>query len=159
MKSTRELVDRGLQIVAELERLKVEKKEIDEELEKRGLERSAEHVDLKDEDREGKRWLAAGSEKIVPVVFTADKLVGSFAKGSPVHLKILNAAEDQLQTFFKRVEGFENRFDNGKKFRNIAREILGDKAPAFITACLARDKNGVPKSDIKIEWDKAEVKI
>jgi hypothetical protein len=33
--------------------------------------------------------------------------------------------------------------------------ILGESAPIFVDACLARDKNGIPKSQIKVEWDRA----
>src|ERR1035441_3997236 len=76
-----ELVDRGIVVRAELERLKIELKGIEARLQKYGL--NGEHVELKDAEREGRRWLAHGSKLIVPVVFTADKIVGALKEESP----------------------------------------------------------------------------
>ena len=61
-----------------------------------------------------------------------------------------------LREFFKPVRKFENLFDDGKKFRARAADVLDKAAPACLTACLSLDKDGLPKSDIKIEWDKPE---
>ncbi len=147
-------VDRGLAVRAEIKKLAAELKEIETFLETTGLK--AEHEELKDADREGRRWLAHGSEVIVPVVFTADKIVGSFTRDSEQHKKISTASADLLLKFFKPLNGYKNRFDDGKKFRLTADELLGKQAPGFITACLARDKNGTPLSDVKILWDQTE---
>lgn len=146
-------VDRGLEICNTIEKLEVELKLIEERLKAAGL--SGEQVDLVDADREGKQFLAAGTERIVPIIFTADKLVGEFLKDSPKHQTLRMAAHGKLTDFFKPVIGYKNRFDNGKKFRIQAEEILGVRAPAFITACIARDKQGIPKSDIKVCWGDA----
>jgi hypothetical protein len=148
------LVDRGLEIRTQLETLRTELKAIETKLQKAGL--AADHEELKDPDREGRRWLATGTEKRVPVIFTADKLVGTFQESSPTHLKILPVSSGHFEDFFKPIRAFENRYDDGKKFRTRADELLGKDAPRFITACLAVDKHGIPKSDIKVEWDQAE---
>jgi hypothetical protein len=153
------LVDRGIEIRRTLKTLAAELKEIEATLKEHGLKASAAGrvEDLKDADREGRRWLAKGSTAIVPVVFTADMIVGSFTKDSKSHRDIEAVAVGNLREFFKPVNKFENRFDDGKKFRARAMDLLDKAAPAFITACLARDKHGLPKSDIKIEWDQPEV--
>jgi hypothetical protein len=152
--SIKALVDRGLDIRLHIKRLERELGEIEGKLKKAGLEREQEY--LKDEDREGRRWLAQGTTLIVPVVFTADKLLGSFKKDSAAHSTIKTMAGEEFGQFWKLSQTYENRFDNGKRFRKSAEEILGAKAPAFITACLARDKMGVPKSDVKVVWDETE---
>jgi hypothetical protein len=148
------LVDRGLAIRAQLKELNAELKEITESLESFGIDQP--HEDLKDQDREGKRWMAWGSKLIVPIVFTADKILGEFRAGTVLNQKIDRAADGHLREFFKPINKWENLFDDGKKFRARAAELLEAKAPAFITACLARDKHGIPKSDVKILWDDAE---
>lgn len=152
--SIKGLVDRGIEVRAKLKKLKAELDEIEGKLQAAGLER--EHEYLKDDDREGRRWMARGSELVVPVVFTADKIMGSFAYNSPKHSQARAIAGDELKDFYKLKQVMENQFDDGKKFRLQAGEILGPKAPAFITACLARDKFGVPKSDVRVCWDDGE---
>lgn len=148
-------VDRGLAIRKDIKRLQAELKEIEAYLQTEGL--SAPHEDLKDADREGRRWLAHGTDLIVPVIFTADVIVGSFAHSSQTHWRITDApGGGKFLEFFKAVRKFENKFDDGKKFRAAVSDKLGPVAPAFITACLARDKAGLPKSDIKILWDETE---
>jgi hypothetical protein len=154
-------VDRGLAIRGEMDALKKELGEIEERLEAAGLK--GEQIDLVDADREGKQFLAKGTKQIVPVVFTADLLIKSFKFPSAHYTRITSAipegfAESSAQGlggFFTRSVVYESRTDSGKKFRAIAGELLGKDAPKFITACLARDKEGIPKSAIKIEWDRA----
>lgn len=149
-----DLVDRGLEIRKQLKALEAELKQIEEKLKKAG--REGEQVELKDGDREGRRFLARGSRAIVPVLFTSDKLVQSFKTGSPLEEKIRKAAGGFFLDFYKPVNGFETNFDDGKKFRSHARAVLDQGAPAFITACLAKDRYGIPKSDEKLAWDDAE---
>ena len=157
MSSVRQDVDRGLEIREQMEKLKTELKDIETRLQHAALH--GEQVDLQDADREGRQYLATGSERIVPVILTADKIIGEFGRDSQRHLQIMDAIENRtgVLKFFKPVSKFENRFDNGKKFRANAAEVFGELAPAFITACLARDKDGIPKSDIKILWQESEV--
>ena len=148
-------IDRGLEIIGELEKLETELKPIEVRVKHAALH--GEQVELKDADREGKQFLARGSDRSVPVILTADKLISSFAAGSKQHDLISTVAGTRaLNEFFRPIHKFENRFDNGKKFRTRADELLGPAAPAFITACLARDKDGIPKSDIKIMWEETE---
>jgi hypothetical protein len=154
------LVDRGLEIIAARKKLDAELAEINEKLIALGYKAGecGGHEDLKDADREGKRWLAEGTAMIVPVIFTADMIVGSFAQNSDKHNAIALAAGPNFKQFFKPKFIYENRFDSGKKFRAMADEVFAKEAPAFVTACVARDKFGIPKSAVKIEWDKPEVK-
>jgi hypothetical protein len=158
--TTKHLIDRGLQIVHQIDTLKTELDQIETQLEKLAL--AGDHQELKDPDREGRRFLAAGTDKIVPIIFTADKIVASFKENSAVHQTIRVAAIDGLSNshlpdFFKRTVYWENLHKDGKAFRAAALEILGkDKGPTFVTCCLAKDKHGIPKSDTKIDWAKAE---
>jgi glutaredoxin len=147
-------VDRGLEIVEEIELLKEELKKIEGRLTASGLK--GDQVPLEDEDREGRQWIAKGSDKQVPVIFTADAIIGGFADDSPAHLKIKAAAGSSLKEFFKIT--WKNRIEDGKKFRARATELLADKAPQFITACLARDKEGMPKSKIVVAWHETKEK-
>lgn len=155
--SVRADVDRGLQIVGQMAMLEKELDEIEERLEKAGLE--GEQVELVDPEREGRQYLARGSESVVPVVFTADLLVKSFQEDSAVDARIsaaLGCSANLMRRFFKRVVKWETIFDSGKQFRAAAAEILGKTAPDFISACLQRDKHGIPKSQTKIDWSRAE---
>jgi hypothetical protein len=153
MRAIKELVDRGLEIVAAEKALDAELEKIVAELEHHGLEHSAQHEDLADADRDGRRWFANGTEVSVPMIFTADKLVGEVATKSPKRVEIEAAAGRFFRAFFKPVSGYVNLFKDGKQFRKHAHELLGSEAPAFITACVARDKNGIAKSDVKILWN------
>jgi len=149
-------VDRGLEIREHMEKLKIELKDIETRLQHAALH--GEQVDLQDADREGKQYLATGTERIVPVILTADMIVGEFAANSERHHEIQPVAMGLLNKFFKPVNKYENRFDSGKKFRALADELLAKDAPAFITACVARDKTGMAKSAIKVTWDEARQK-
>jgi hypothetical protein len=149
-------VDRGLVVHREMAALEKEKSEIDARLIKAALDRPDKHLDLKDAERGGTRWLATGTEQLVPIIFTDDKLIGSFQTNSPVHEILVVAADGNLRHFFKPINAYKNRFDDGKKFRKLAAELLAESAPAFITACTAKGTDGLPKSDIKIQWDAAE---
>src|ERR1035441_2389770 len=146
-----ELVDRGVVGRAGLERVKNELKGIEARLQKYGL--AGEHVELKDAEREGRRWLAHGSKLIVPVVFTADKIVGSFKSGSPVHERIDKAAEAggrEVEEFFAKATTYENLYEDGKRFRAVVEASMGGQTgPPFITACLAVGKFGIPKAGVE----------
>lgn len=154
------LVDRGVEVVAEIAKLQKELKGIEDALRGIAADRSDQHLPLKAGEREGRQFLARGTALVVPVVFTADKLLGVFQQASKEHTRIARAIPDDQFTeifpvFYKAWSGFENRFDDGQKFRDRAAALLGADAPGFITACLARDKEGLPKSDVKIEWKAA----
>lgn len=153
-----ELVDRGLELRERIKKDTAELRKIEARLKEAGYEagKEGEHETLKDANREGSRWMARGSQRILPVVFTADMIVGSFTRGTDLHKKIEAAAGNHFSVFFKPVSTFENRFDNGVKFRARAHELFDKSAPEFITACLSRDKHGIAKSDVKIAWDDIE---
>lgn len=156
--SLRADVDRGLEIVGKIGELQDELKGIEARLQAAGLQAGTrgEHQPLKDAERDGKCWLARGSTATVPLIFTADKIIGSFAANGARHEAIRAAANGRMLEFFKPVNKFESKFDDGKRFRLAANEILGPQAPAFITACVARDSAGIPKSDVRILWGEAE---
>lgn len=148
-------IDRGVSLVAQIAQLQEELKGIEESIREHARRHPEDHKPLGDEEREGRQYLAKGEGFTVPVVFTADKIVGEFAYQGPKHIAIEKVSGDHFKDFFKPFRGYANRFDDGKKFRDKADELLGENAPAFVTACKSTDKEGIPKSDVKIEWKQA----
>lgn len=149
-------VDTGLSIVAQIDRLKEQLKLIVERLEIAALE--GEQIPLEDDTREGMQYIAQGSQADVPIVITADSITQTFADGSPAHGRIEAAANGRLKDFFKRSVTWKLIARDGKAFRSDASALLGADAPAFISTCLSRDKNGLPKSAVKIEWARADLR-
>lgn len=155
--TTKQAVDRGLKIRAQLKALNKELEAIEAHLEQAALK--GEQIPLEDEDLEGRQFLARGSEKIIPVVLTSDLLVKSFADQSATHKAILEITGERILAFFRPVKTFKTLIDAPKKFRSEAVGTFGQKTgTAFIDACKVRDKHGVPKSDTKIHWDRARDK-
>ena len=159
--SIRALVDRGFELRGEIAVRQKELNGIISKLEAAGLKAGAagRHEELVDAARDGTRWLARGSDAAVPIIFTADKLVGSFQRDSAKHQAIKAALGDQvneLNRFYKPVSGYETRFKDGKQFRSEADKVLAGLAPGFITACVARDKAGIALSDVRIDWDHSD---
>jgi hypothetical protein len=151
--NTTHMVDRGLEIRAQIEQLKEELDIIENALHLAA--RTGHQIELNDPDREGRQYLAQGTDAIVPVILTADLIQGSFADGSKIHEKIAAASCDKLTEFYRPTTTWKLIAKSGKAFRIEAAHILGAAAPALITAATSRDKNGIPKSQIKVEWDRA----
>jgi hypothetical protein len=146
-------VDRGLQLRAEIAEREHELKGIIARLEQAAL--TGKQIALEDAEREGKQFLATGTREIVPVIISSDELMGSFTDGSPAHTKVAAVAGDSLASFFKKTITWERIAKDGKRFRAAALQLLGkDAAPPFISACVARDKAGIPKSKITVQWDR-----
>lgn len=151
------LVDRGLVLCRQLEAAGEELERIEEELAKLALDNPHRQEELLDKNRDGRRFLAQGSERTVPIILTADKIVGEFAEHGARHKALAAIAANRLRHFFVPSNKWENLYTSGKEFRAAAVEILGQAAgDKFIQAALSRDRNGVPKSDIRIHWQDAE---
>ena len=148
------LVDRGLELRACILLQKLELDGIEEQLIARA--QAGDHVPLFDQDRAGKQYLARGSAQIVPIIFTADKIIGSFKDGSIAHAKIATAAGAHLKSFYQPQTTWEAQPKSGKAYRALAAKLLGKAGPALVTASLSLDKYGFPKSDIKIDWSNAK---
>ena len=153
----KELIDRGLHLVAQIDAANKELAEIEERITKEAIDKPELHVALVDERREGRMFMAIGSAASVPVVFTADKLINSLKFGAAVEQPIRMAAGEFYGHFYAEVHGRQMLPRSGKAFRKLADELLGAKGPALVTASLSRDKHGIPRSDIRIEWDRANV--
>ena len=147
-------VERGLAIRAQQTVLKDELAKLEELIEAVAL--VGEQVELADPDREGRQFIAKGTAHQVPVVLTADSIVGQFVDDSPMHVRLKEIAGDKLREFFRKKTVWENLAKSGKQFRALANMILEGNAPEFINGAIARDKHGIPKSAVKIEWDRAE---
>lgn len=153
-------VERGLTLRAQIQRLTAELEEIEYRLTADALARPDEHELLKDEARTGRRYTAVGTSHLVPIVLTADKLLGQFRPGTPQESRILALCPPPLlDAFYPKITLYSNQLRDGKTFRTRAHALLGVAAPAFINACLARDKDGLPKNDIKIDWHSAEAHV
>ena len=158
--SIRALVDRAMELRSEIATRQKELDGLVAKLTAAGLSAGSagRHEELVDAQRDGTRWLARGSGIAVPIIFTADKLVGTFQRDGAKHQSIKTSLGDQaneLTRFYKPVSGYETRFKDGKQFRSEADKVLAGRAPAFITACISRDKDGIAQSDVKIDWDHA----
>jgi hypothetical protein len=153
--TTKQLVDRGIEINFALETLKDELKLIEERLKQAAL--AGEQIELTDPDREGRQYLAHGTTHTVPVVLTADIIAGQFADGSPMHAAASAAAGSRLGDFYREIRTWKNMLPTGKAFRAQAADLLGnDAGPRLVSAVIARDKLGIPRNQIKVEWDRAE---
>jgi hypothetical protein len=147
-------VERGLQIQEEMDTLKKEYKAISALIKKAALK--GPQIPLEDPERDGMQYLARGTAHEIPVIITADYLAQSFAAESDTHRKIQAAAVGNMLPHFYQPETVFNRIiEDGKRFRHEARANLGEAAEPFIAACVVRDKHGIPKNALKIEWDRA----
>lgn len=149
-------VDRGLAILAEIKALEVEKKVIEARLAAAALAASKEGLTepLVDEEREGQRYFAEGSAGKIPVILESDQISGQFAEGTDKHIELEALCGDRLAHLYKRKVIFEIVPKDGKRFRKQAAEFwTPDEAAKIISASIARDKDGIPKSRIVIAWD------
>lgn len=159
------LTDRVAEINAEMAKLAAEKKGIEARLEAYALAHPELHEPLKDEKREGRRLLLTGSRHRVPIIFSSDLIIGSFRDGSEKHKELLallceemseSEAPKALKKFFEPPSKWENRFDNGVKFRAAVGERLPKSiAPRFVTACTQTSKDGVRKNTTSFDYKQA----
>lgn len=148
-------VDRGLDVYLRIQALEAELAALEARLTQDALDRPDRHETLADPKREGRQFLAAGTNATLPIVLTADKLVQSFHANSETARRILRLAGAAFNEFFRSVETWQTRERSGKKFRDLAASLLGPKAPEFLAACRQLDADGHPRSDIKVEWQSA----
>lgn len=144
-------IARGIEIRQEIESLNRELKTIETRI--RSYAEAGPQLPLKDEDREGKKYLARGAGKILPVIFESDLLIASFPADSEAHKTLTGIAGHHLPKLFKEVHKYERVQDDGQKFRRTARQLLEpDQFAEFIRACLDVKKDGIPKSRIVVGW-------
>jgi len=157
MSSLKTDIDRGLKLVAEIEKRQEELKEICGRIEARALSCPDEHIPLEDPDLEGRQFIARGTNVQVPVVITSDLLVKSFKSDSKAQAAIDAKACGKLARFFGKETVYKTLIDDAKRFRAAAAEILGATAgAAFVAACTIKDKHGLPKNQVKIAWDRVK---
>jgi hypothetical protein len=146
-------VARGLELRDQIKTSLVELKTIEKRLEAAGLE--GEQIPLQEADREGRQFLARSTKAgvVVPVVFESDQIIASVIAGTELHTTLTSIAGGHLSKFFTASNKLDRVQKDGQAFRKIARETFEQTAPAFINACLQRDKAGIPKSRTIIAWD------
>ncbi|MCW1883978.1 hypothetical protein OKA04_04510 [Luteolibacter flavescens] len=153
--SIAEDIARGTWIQEEIARLTEELKLINARIQ--AVAESSQHEPLKEQDREGKKWVARGAGRSLPVIFESDLLIASFKPNSDTHSKLVTIAGEKLGLFFKPVNKFERVQSDGREFRRDARNAFApDEYAAFIKACLDIKKGGIPKSRIVVAWKEAE---
>jgi len=149
-------VDRLIELRREIARLEKEQKALEEDLKTLALADPTNHEELKDPEREGRQYIVRGTDYALPVIITADLIVGEFKDASQIHKRI-EAITGEVRPFFKIARTWKNQHKNsGKKFRSAVREALGKDAERFISAAVARDKHNQPISRITIDYDHAE---
>lgn len=144
-------IERGIEIRAEIKKLEAELKGIEKRLESAGLQ--GHQIPLQDEDREGRQFLARSPKHIIPVIFESDQIAKSFKPNSVMHKAVTELAGEHFALFYKDVREFQRVPKDGNAFRKLARELLGVEAPPFLSACVQRKKDGIPKSRTVIAWD------
>ena len=159
------LTDRLVEIDREIKKLTLEKKDIEARLDAYALKQPQEP--LKDETREGRQVRLPGRRYTLPIIYTSDLMIGSFREGSEKHhelLAILSEVSEAggphagrlIKLFFDEPSKWESRYEDGKKFRAKAAELLPkDVAPKFIAACTQTDKHGVKKSNTAFDYKAA----
>lgn len=155
MPTLEEDIERGIQIRAEIEKLTAELKLVEARIQ--AVAEQGTHVPLKEEDREGKKFIGRGRSAIVPVIFESDLLIASFLPNSPVHTELEEIAGDKLKLFFRDVRKFERVQEDGRDFRREARKAFKpDQFARFIRASLSLKKGGIPKSRVVVAWKESE---
>lgn len=146
-------VARGLELREQIKTAQAELKSIEKRLEAAGLE--GDQIPLQEADREGRQFLARSAKAgvVVPVVFESDQIIASVVVGTELHTTLTRMAGENLPKFFAASNKLDRIQKDGQAFRKIARETFEFEAPAFINACLQRDKAGIPKSRTIIAWD------
>lgn len=149
-------VARGIFLKAEIAKLTAELKEIENRLENAGL--LGEQIPLEDSEREGRQYIARGTAKAVPVRFESDQLIAGFKPDTDIHKSIAEILGAKLPLFFKDTRVFERvKKEDANKFRQFARKNLDpDTYAKLIKACVAKTKDGIPKSKTVIGWADAK---
>jgi hypothetical protein len=150
---------RGIQLRNQIKAYQTELKAVEKRLEQAGLE--GEQIPLQEADREGRQFLARSPQAnlIVPVVFESDQIVASYRLGSDMDKAVDQFVVEHnvnLGEFYQPVTSFVRIPKDGQAFRKTARAQLGTLAPEFLSRCLQRDKDGIPRSRTIIAWDNAK---
>jgi hypothetical protein len=153
------LEKRLAEISAIIASLKVEEKTIKDRLELYAFEHPDQHAPLKDEKREGRKLSLPGG--LATIILQSDLIIASFRDGDKKHKELLSLlceeyseseAPKVLKKFFDAPSKWENRFENGVKFRATVGELLPPKiGPRFISLCTQTDRAGVRKSNVSFD--------
>ena len=150
-------IARGLQITAEIDRLKNELKALETLIESAAL--VADHLPLEDADREGRQALLEGEGITLPVIFESD-LVASSLPETGNQIAIIRARvtdPEKLVQLWKPSSKLERVAKDGQTYRRQLRLLLDpEPAAAVLQASIMRDKTGIPKSRTIIAWDRAK---
>jgi hypothetical protein len=145
------LTSRAALIEQEIAALERELREIEARLEAYALAHAEQHEPLEDAERQGTRLKVPGAV----IRFESDQLITSFEEGSAKHEELYGLADSRLSRLFDAPCMWTRVVSDGKKFRALVREELAPStAAAFLAACRAVDKAGIPKSRTVFEYSK-----
>lgn len=150
-------IARGIEIKAQMEKLKTELKAIEARLEAAGLQ--GPHVPLEDKEREGKQAILTSPTHRIAVRLESDVLVGGFEMGSDTEKSVSSIITTvQFNALFKPVKRYERKEADGHKFRLKAKKAIADHAVylQLIKALRSTDADGVAKSKTVIAWSEVE---
>lgn len=148
-------VDRGLSLVNQIDTLKAELKIIETRLTQAALEGVTEP--LVDDTREGRQFIANGSVLNLPVIIESDQLVASYAPDTEISKTLNTLCGVERENLYRACTKYERVPKDGKAFRAAAFAHFGaDLGAKVISACIQRDKDGIPRSRIIIPWDRAK---
>jgi len=147
-------IARGIEIRADMERLKTELKVIESRLEAAGLR--GPHVPLEDQEREGKQAILITPTHRLPVRLESDVLVASFDIGGTTEKQVSALiSTDQFNALFKPVNKYERREPDGHKFRLKAKKAINNHSMymQLIRVLRSTDADGIAKCKTVIAWD------
>ena len=148
-------VDRGLAIASQIKDLQGELKIIEKRLEQAALEGVTEP--LQDEAREGRQFIAIGSEARLPVIIESDQIIASYSPETEISKTLNTLCGAERENLYRACTKYERVPKDGKAFRAAAFAHFGaDLGAKIISASISRDKNGIPRSRIIIPWDRAK---
>ena len=159
------LTDRVNDLNAQIAVLATERDGIEARLKAYALKHSDLHEPLKDDKREGRKAHLSGMRHSLNVVIASDLIIGTFPDGGKKHKELISVlcevhseseAPQVLARFFEAPSKWENKYDNGLKFRAAVAEHLAPKiATKFISACTQVDKFGIKKNTVSIDYKAA----
>lgn len=150
--STADLISVGRVYAEQISVLKERIESIEAVLKSRAL--NVPHEPLANGSREGRRATLKEGDQSVSVVFESDLLKGSFAFDSDLTTNLQGLCGNRFDALFRTKTTCERRITDGHKFRILVHsELPESSAVAVIEALKDKDKSGIVKSKVSVEWN------
>ena len=116
------LVERGYEILVELNLLDHQFKFIEKQLKEVAIERRAEHLPMPEQDGEGTQWVELGAGCQCRIVFPADTIRTEFDPQRPDFVPIRLLAGEHFKSLFRKVTLYQPA--DPKTFRKQVNKLL-----------------------------------